>query len=278
MDTKPQVWAHRGAPLGRGDLPPENSLAAFRRALQNGCDALEFDLHITRDNQFVVFHDLVMEHPRLGRVPLCDLNLEEIREKRLEDGSPIPTLHDLVEHLECGDTPLIPELKKPEAAAAQGLSPVKELCKTLDRLQLENPTVIQCFNREALDRLRELRPETPLLALYRHDQKVNLDRVPGDAEYLGVPMLSVFFYGEKLVRKAKARDKMVVPWREMTLSENREVFNRLADFGVHAVMVDDAQRALIHYGRLPEPENFEEYEWSLICQAEPVDCRRSRHP
>ncbi|HEU5394401.1 MAG TPA: glycerophosphodiester phosphodiesterase family protein, partial [Candidatus Methylomirabilis sp.] len=47
------VQGHRGA---RG-LVPENSLPAFERALQLGVDTLELDLHFTRDQQVVVFHD-----------------------------------------------------------------------------------------------------------------------------------------------------------------------------------------------------------------------------
>lgn len=274
----PQIWAHRGAPQGRGELPPENSLAAFRRALSNGCDALEFDLHITKDDHFVIFHDLEMDHPTLGRVPLCDCTLDVIREKKLSDGSDIPVFQDIVDLAQNSETPLIPELKRPEEGERRGLRPVETLCELLDRFKSSHEVVVQCFNSQALHSLRERRPKTPLLALYRHDQKVHLEKVPGDAEYLGVPMLSVFFYGEKLVRKAEAMGKKVVPWREMALSENEEVFRRLAEFGVHAVMVDDARRALIHYGRIPEPENFKEYEWELMKQEEPVDCRRSRHP
>ncbi|HRJ66855.1 MAG TPA: glycerophosphodiester phosphodiesterase family protein, partial [Alphaproteobacteria bacterium] len=36
---------------------PENSLAAFARALEHGADGLEFDVHITRDGEVAVIHD-----------------------------------------------------------------------------------------------------------------------------------------------------------------------------------------------------------------------------
>lgn len=274
----PQVWAHRGAPLGSGELPPENSLTAFRRALETGCDALEFDLHPTCDGRFVVFHDLYLDHPRLGRRAIPELTLAELREKKLEDGSEIPTLEMLAELVATRDTPLIPELKKPAFSEQRGLDPVGLLCQNLRDLDLLDRVVVQCFNRQALQQLREREPELPLLALYRHDQKVHLEDVPGQAQYLGVPMLSVFFYGEKLAAKVHDCGKRLVPWREMSVSENRELLLRLSRFGVHAVMVDDAERALIHYGRLPAPENLIDYEWQLMCQEEPVDSRRCRHP
>ena len=51
--AKPAVIAHRGA----SGLAPENTLAAFRRAIQCGADGIEFDLHLTRDGAVVVHHD-----------------------------------------------------------------------------------------------------------------------------------------------------------------------------------------------------------------------------
>jgi len=48
-----RLYAHRGASAEC----PENTLPAFERALELGCDALEMDVHLTRDNQLIVAHD-----------------------------------------------------------------------------------------------------------------------------------------------------------------------------------------------------------------------------
>lgn len=47
------LYAHRGA----CQVYPENSLEAFARAIEDGADAIELDVHATSDNHFVVFHD-----------------------------------------------------------------------------------------------------------------------------------------------------------------------------------------------------------------------------
>ncbi|HEV8550781.1 MAG TPA: glycerophosphodiester phosphodiesterase family protein, partial [Polyangiaceae bacterium] len=47
------VYAHRGAAAEE----PENTLASFRRALELGADALETDVHLTRDGEIVAIHD-----------------------------------------------------------------------------------------------------------------------------------------------------------------------------------------------------------------------------
>ncbi len=49
----PTLYAHRGASLEC----PENTIPAFERALEIGADALELDVHVTRDGQVVVSHD-----------------------------------------------------------------------------------------------------------------------------------------------------------------------------------------------------------------------------
>ncbi|HEY6036183.1 MAG TPA: glycerophosphodiester phosphodiesterase family protein [Kofleriaceae bacterium] len=48
-----RLYAHRGASAEC----PENTLPAFERALELGCDALELDVHLTRDSQLIVAHD-----------------------------------------------------------------------------------------------------------------------------------------------------------------------------------------------------------------------------
>ncbi len=47
------VIGHRGA----AGLLPENTLAGFRKALELGVDTIELDIHITSDNEAVVYHD-----------------------------------------------------------------------------------------------------------------------------------------------------------------------------------------------------------------------------
>src|SRR5689334_10364742 len=48
-----RLYAHRGASAER----PENTLPAFERAVECGVDALEMDVHLTSDGQFIVSHD-----------------------------------------------------------------------------------------------------------------------------------------------------------------------------------------------------------------------------
>ena len=61
-----RLYAHRGASAER----PENTMPAFERAVEIGVDALEMDVHVTRDGHLIVAHDdsaAQQRGPRRGR-------------------------------------------------------------------------------------------------------------------------------------------------------------------------------------------------------------------
>ena len=57
------IIGHRGA----RDIWPENSLTGFRGAAELGCDAIEFDVHLTDAGELVVIHDPTLERTTEGR-------------------------------------------------------------------------------------------------------------------------------------------------------------------------------------------------------------------
>ena len=76
----PRVIAHRG---GRG-LWPENTLYAFRRALELGADVLEMDLRRSVDGELVVLHDATVDRTTDGSGPVAALGVAQL--KRLDAG------------------------------------------------------------------------------------------------------------------------------------------------------------------------------------------------
>jgi glycerophosphoryl diester phosphodiesterase len=71
----PTVIGHRGA---SGELP-ENTVEAFERALAQGAEILESDVHVTRDGALVLIHDDVVERTTDGRGRVAELALAELR-------------------------------------------------------------------------------------------------------------------------------------------------------------------------------------------------------
>ncbi|WP_223589546.1 glycerophosphodiester phosphodiesterase [Neobacillus bataviensis] len=72
---RPLVIAHQGGEL----LAPSNTMAAFTNAADMGVDALETDLHITKDGYLVAIHDPTVDRTTNGHGKVADLTLEEIQ-------------------------------------------------------------------------------------------------------------------------------------------------------------------------------------------------------
>ncbi len=95
--AKPLVIAHRGTPR---ELP-ENTLASFARALEQGADVLETDLRFSQDGTIVLVHDETLDRTTNGSGLVASHSLDEI--KRLRTQAPsgeytdeqVPTLVDL---------------------------------------------------------------------------------------------------------------------------------------------------------------------------------------
>jgi glycerophosphoryl diester phosphodiesterase len=79
----PKAWVvgHRGA----SGHAPENTMAAFRRAVELGARFIETDLHITRDARLVAIHDSTLERTTNGRGAVKDFTFYELRQ--LDAGS-----------------------------------------------------------------------------------------------------------------------------------------------------------------------------------------------
>ncbi len=101
--------AHRGLHNNDAGIP-ENSLLAFKEAINNGF-AIENDIHLTKDNQVVVFHDDTISRMCGINKKIKDMTLDEIKELRLLNTSEtIPTLKEFLELVD-GQVPLLIEFK-----------------------------------------------------------------------------------------------------------------------------------------------------------------------
>lgn len=97
--------AHRGASAEA----PENTLAAFHRAVELRVDAFEFDVRLTADGEVVVHHDPTLERTTKMTGPLIARTLAELR-----SGTSIPTLDEVL-----GAFPSMPMLIELKEVAGQ---------------------------------------------------------------------------------------------------------------------------------------------------------------
>jgi glycerophosphoryl diester phosphodiesterase len=87
----PRVLAHRGLSQHRDDID-ENSLEAFAQAISHGATHIESDVHATKDEIAVLFHDSDLKRVAGIDRKISALTFEELSEIRLLNGSTIPSL------------------------------------------------------------------------------------------------------------------------------------------------------------------------------------------
>lgn len=94
------LFGHRGSP----EHEPENTLPSFLRAIADGCNALELDVHRTKDGHIVVFHDDVLDRTTNGTGRVAEHTLAELKSLNAAHGwegrnEEIPTLKEVVDAL-----------------------------------------------------------------------------------------------------------------------------------------------------------------------------------
>ena len=152
----PLVIAHRGAAARE----TENSLAAFRAARALGADAVELDIHATRDGGLVVHHD-----PHVQGLAIADAPLAEVRKRRLANGETVPTLEEALDAI-LPDLTAFVEVKQ---LAGQWDA---ALLAVLDRAGTPERVAVHAFDHPLVRRLGQARP-----ALHRG---LLVERLPAD--------------------------------------------------------------------------------------------------
>ena len=149
--------AHRGAAA----LAPENTMAAFAMAVELGADAIELDLHISRDGELVVIHDSTLDRTTDGEGPVHARSLQEL--KQLDAGrwfgesfagQRIPTLAEVLDRFS-GKVPLALEIKA-GSAFFPGIE--ERVVSVLHEHQVVSRVAVASFDHHALLRLKDLEP------------------------------------------------------------------------------------------------------------------------
>ncbi|MEI5010403.1 MULTISPECIES: glycerophosphodiester phosphodiesterase family protein [unclassified Streptomyces] len=118
---------HRGV-MG---VEPENTLRSFARAERAGMDAIELDVHLSKDGALVVMHDADVDRTTDGTGPIAEKTLAELRELDAGQGERIPVLEEV---LDAVSAPLQVEIK--DAAAARVLADVMVKRDLVERIEV----------------------------------------------------------------------------------------------------------------------------------------------
>ncbi|MBR5638724.1 MAG: glycerophosphodiester phosphodiesterase [Muribaculaceae bacterium] len=153
-----EVICHRG--YWDADGSAQNSIRSLVKADSIGAWGSEFDVWMTADGVLVVNHDATFEG-----VTIETAKWKQLKDKRLKNGEPLPTLEQM---LECGKglkTRLIVEMK-PHTSREQELEAARKIVKMVKKMGLEDRVEYITFSLQGMKNLKELAPDgTPVYYL-----------------------------------------------------------------------------------------------------------------
>ncbi|MFF4015627.1 glycerophosphodiester phosphodiesterase [Streptomyces sp. NPDC001843] len=266
-----QVVAHRGA----SEDAPEHTLAAYRKAIEDGADALECDVRLTADGHLVCVHDRRVNRTSNGRGAVSALELADLAaldfgshktrdswrgrdeepdwEHRPEDReeTSVLTLERLLELVaDAGRrVELAIETKHPTRWAGQ----VEErLLLLLKRFGLDapvsaaaSPVRIMSFSARSLHRVRAASPTLPTVYLMQFvSPRLRDGRLPAGVRIAG-PSIRIVRNHPAYIERLKAAGHQVHVW---TVNEPEDV-DLCAELGVDAIITNRPLAVLHRLGR-----------------------------
>ncbi len=177
--------AHRGA----SGTEPENTLRAFRKAMQLKAEMIECDLHLTKDGNVVIIHDDTINRTTNDQGKVSELTLAELKQFDAGKGERIPTLEETIDLIK-GKCQLNLEIKDKNA--------VEQVVKIITQKKILSGTVISSSFEQCLIKVKELNPRTKTALIYKAT-KTDLGQILFDFfAFLTLPIIKII-----LLRKAK---------------------------------------------------------------------------
>lgn len=233
-----RLYGHRGAPAHL----PENTLPAFERALADGANALEIDVHATADGHFVVAHDA--DGRRMAGVPehIRSITLDQVKRWNVAAGSgrgdlghhTVPSLAETLQAFP--GIPMSIDLKPDDPGA------VPALLEVVARHGAEDRVTLASFSARVVRRIRALGypGQTTLskfeVGLVRFLPKALARRnISGDAAHIPVVHSRIRLDGRRFIARCRALGLRVEYW----VVDDPEEARRLLDLGATGIMSDD---------------------------------------
>ncbi|MGW2086996.1 glycerophosphodiester phosphodiesterase [Streptomyces sp. NPDC001880] len=263
-----QVVAHRGA----SDDAPEHTLAAYRKAIEDGADALECDVRLTADGHLVCVHDRRVNRTSNGRGAVSTLELSALaaldfgswkdrEESECPDWDPVPgeltsvltleRLLELVAETRAAGRPLqlAIETKHPTRWAGQVEERLLQLLKQfeLDAPPADGPSPVRImsFSARSLYRVQAAAPTLPTVYLMQFvSPRLRDGRLPAGARIAGPGIRIVRNHPGYIERLHRAGHRVHV-W---TVNEPEDV-QLCVDLGVEAIITNRPKQVLSQLGR-----------------------------
>ncbi|MDM7462009.1 MAG: glycerophosphodiester phosphodiesterase family protein [bacterium] len=236
--TRPLIFAHRGASMHA----PENTLEAFRLALEMGADGIELDITPSADGAPMVIHDPNLERTTNGKGDVRQLSAAEIQRYDAGvkfggkySGVRVPTLREVFEAF--GDRTRYNLDMKTFYDADRPL--VRTVLALIEEYKLESRVLVSSFS---LDTLRWFTEETRTVRLGVLISQHTPHMLQEDGRRWRIRYEAIHpnhtLVDETVMRRARQQRKKVAVWTVNDAERKRE----LAKLGVDVIITDDPVR------------------------------------
>ena len=224
-----RVIAHRGSSA----RAPENTLAAFRAALEDGADGVELDARLTADEVVVVMHDDDVSRTTNGTGCVSEMSFEQVRALRVSGSELIPTLEEVLA-LVGGSTGIVVEIKGAFGGARTILG--KDVARAVVPLIEEVPDVTaSSFDPDAVAAVRALAPAVPTaITISRHASLAETLSLAIDAQHAEIH-LPADHVDQAFVERAHDASRAVLAY---TVNDRAQA-RALEQIGIDGIFSDD---------------------------------------
>ncbi|PGN03341.1 glycerophosphodiester phosphodiesterase [Priestia megaterium] len=228
--------AHRGASA----YAPENTIAAFDKAVEMKADYIEIDVQRSKDGKLVVIHDTTVDRTTDGSGKVGNLTFNELR--NLDAGSwkgeqfagaQIPTFDEILDRYH-GKIGILIELKAPElypGVEENIAGKLKE--QNLDKPQNEK-IIVQSFNHNSMKKMNELLPKVPIGVLTSSSADTTEQALQEFSIYADYFNPSYGIVTPDLVNQVHSLGMKIGSWTV----RSQEAANFLLNVGVDAIITD----------------------------------------
>jgi glycerophosphoryl diester phosphodiesterase len=228
--SRPFVIGHRGASAHA----PENTLAAFQLAIEQGADGIELDVKRCASGEVVVMHDETVDRTTNGTGKVQDLTLAQLRALDAGNGECVPMLDEVLDLTAHTAWPFLVNIEVTNYTTPKdGLE--KLVVDVLRRHNCAGRILFSSFNPLTVRTLAQYMPEVPRGILYHHAMPIYIRQVwmaPFVPHEFRHPDHS--YITPEFVRKLKAQGKWVNTW---TVNDPHDI-SRVAQAGVAGIIGD----------------------------------------
>lgn len=224
--------AHRGF----SGKYPENTMLAFEKAVEAGCDGIELDIQLTKDGEIVIIHDESTKRTANRPGLVRDRTLEELRRLDASNGygaeygfNPVPTLREYFEYIRDKDVFTNIELKN-SLFRYRGME--EKMIALIREYDLTEKVLFSSFNHFSMLKCKRLSPESRCALL----TSSWLAGAGAYAQRLGAEFINPFypFLTDQNIRELRGHGIRAQAW---TVNDTRAM-RRLARRGVFGVITN----------------------------------------